>query len=545
MKIKMTVQFPIWLKLFTVSLILILLATIPTAIKNYSRLRLESVDREWQFITTQSEAKTTEVNLLIKSIIDKAMVSAGYLLEAKLNEDREGTLNLNPFEKDPDLVSIEIIRVDGSKNEVILRESKKEILHEYGLREDYFQLVRSVQGFPWNRVAEGKIEIRNATQLVPAPDKAFGVVTIGFPFSKDAKGSIEKIVLVDVHLAAFQKPFNKKNENILFLADSRGFTLAHENQDLAIDRENLISNPLIHFALSHPLQTQYQHRYTLTNAQGIQSTYIGSYMRTAYGPLVVIQTPLQEVLAPAEMVKFEFIKNLCYTLFFSIFLITLFALTLTSPIEKLASLIKRVAQGDFDIQAQAQVTSRDEVGQLAEAFDEMTVGLKERDKVKNLFSKFHGSSIAEDIINNEIKLGGQSKQVVVFFSDIRGFTAFSEKKSPEEVVEMLNEYFSVMVKIINQYGGVVDKFIGDAIMAIWGAPKSTGLDAKNAVRACLEMRKSLADLNEKRIARGQTPLQIGMGLHAGLAVSGAIGSSERMEYTVIGNTVNTASRIEA
>ncbi len=166
-------------------------------------------------------------------------------------------------------------------------------------------------------------------------------------------------------------------------------------------------------------------------------------------------------------------------------------------------------------------------------------------KQKSLFSKFHGSSVAEDLISKDIGVGGQSKDVVVFFSDIRGFTAFSEKRSPEEVVEMLNEYFGVMVKIINSHGGVVDKFIGDAIMAVWGVPKSSDRDAHQAVRACLEMRKALEGLNERRIAREQPPINIGMGLHAGHAISGTIGSDERMEYTVIGNTVNTASRIEA
>lgn len=172
-------------------------------------------------------------------------------------------------------------------------------------------------------------------------------------------------------------------------------------------------------------------------------------------------------------------------------------------------------------------------------------GLKERDKVKNLFTKFHGSSVTEDLLKGEGGLRGQRKEVLVFFSDIRGFTAFSEKRDPEEVVEMLNEYFGVMVGIINQRGGVVDKFIGDAIMAIWGAPHATEHDAHNAVMACLLMRQGLDELNRKRIAAGKEPIMIGMGLHAGTAISGTIGSSERMEYTVIGNTVNTTSRIEA
>src|SRR5438445_2184479 len=157
----------------------------------------------------------------------------------------------------------------------------------------------------------------------------------------------------------------------------------------------------------------------------------------------------------------------------AIFFIFLFSMTLTSPIEKLAEMIKLVSKGNFDVKARSQVRSHDEVGDLATAFDHMTEGLKERDKVKSLFSKFHGSSVAEDLIGKEIGVGGQNRDVVVFFSDIRGFTAFSEKRSPEEVVEMLNEYFGVMVKVINAHGGVVDKFIGDAIMAVWGAPRST------------------------------------------------------------------------
>jgi adenylate cyclase len=110
---------------------------------------------------------------------------------------------------------------------------------------------------------------------------------------------------------------------------------------------------------------------------------------------------------------------------------------------------------------------------------------------------------------------------------------------------MLNEYFQIMVGIINKHGGVVDKFIGDAIMAVWGAPNSSERDSQNAVRACLEMRRALKDLNDRRATRGQVPIKIGMGLHRGEAISGTIGSSERMEYTVIGDAVNQSSRIES
>ena len=221
----------------------------------------------------------------------------------------------------------------------------------------------------------------------------------------------------------------------------------------------------------------------------------------------------------------------------------MFSISLTSPIERLVDMATEVAAGNFEVQS--NVSSKDEVGALGSAFDEMVVGLQERDKVKNVLNKFHGSAVTEDLLKGDLALGGSRKDVTVFFSDIRDFTKFSEGHTPEEVVEMLNEYFAIMVSIINQHGGVVDKFIGDAIMAIWGAPEPSDRDAFNAVRACLEMRKQLEVLNHKRVERGQVPIKIGIGIHTGKAIAGNIGSDERMEYTVIGDSVNTAARIEA
>jgi adenylate cyclase len=203
----------------------------------------------------------------------------------------------------------------------------------------------------------------------------------------------------------------------------------------------------------------------------------------------------------------------------------------------------QVAKGNFEIKA--PIKSSDEVGELTQAFNHMVDGLKERDKIKNVMTKFHGSTVTDDLLKGDLMLGGKRKLVTVFFSDIRNFTQFSESHTPEEVVDMLNEYFQIMVGVITKHHGIVDKFVGDAIMATWGAPKSTGEDPVHAVRACLEMRKALAELNQKRRAQKKTPIKIGMGLHSGEAISGTIGSTERMEFTVIGDTVNMASRIES
>gem|GEM_PF-3091383 len=139
--------------------------------------------------------------------------------------------------------------------------------------------------------------------------------------------------------------------------------------------------------------------------------------------------------------------------------------------------------------------------------------------------------------------GGRNQKATVLFSDLRGFTAMSERMTPEEVVTLLNEYFELMVDIVFKYSGTLDKFIGDALMAIWGVPLPTENDPLNAVKAALDMQTEVAHFNLRRRERGEEPIAVGIGINSGALLAGNIGSSKRMEYTVIGDTVNVASRI--
>ncbi len=171
---------------------------------------------------------------------------------------------------------------------------------------------------------------------------------------------------------------------------------------------------------------------------------------------------------------------------------------------------------------------------------------KEKRRMRGLFSRYMAPEVVNSILKSEssINLGGEVKEVVVFFSDICGFTPFSEKLSPPEVVEMLNEYFTEMIEIVFKYRGTFDKYIGDALMAFYGAPLPVEKSSEKALRACLEMRAKLAELNLARESQGKSPIKIGMGLHKGEVLVGNIGSLRQMEYTVIGDTVNLCSRIE-
>jgi|DewCreStandDraft_4_1066084.scaffolds.fasta_scaffold03763_2 adenylate cyclase len=171
---------------------------------------------------------------------------------------------------------------------------------------------------------------------------------------------------------------------------------------------------------------------------------------------------------------------------------------------------------------------------------------KEKRKIKNIFSKYLSSNIVEELIKSEdIKLGGERKEITVLFSDIRGFTSMSEKLTPEEVVALLNEYLSEMTDAIFTYGGTLDKFIGDAVMAIFGTPRFQKDHALRAVKTGFLMLNKLTMLNEKWEKQGKQKFKIGIGINTGIAVAGNMGSMKRMEYTVIGDTVNLASRLES
>lgn len=191
------------------------------------------------------------------------------------------------------------------------------------------------------------------------------------------------------------------------------------------------------------------------------------------------------------------------------------------------------------------VKTGDELEDLANGFNEMVEGLQERDKLRSTMGKYMTAEIVEHLMAGQVELGGKTLELTILFCDLRDFTTLSEKRSAQEIVEILNEYFTVMVDIIMEEGGVVDKYIGDNIMAVFGAPVTRHDDAVRAVRASVRMRGALAQLNERFKGRGLPALRFGIGLHTGEVVAGNIGSAKRMEYTVIGDAVNLASRLES
>jgi adenylate cyclase len=171
--------------------------------------------------------------------------------------------------------------------------------------------------------------------------------------------------------------------------------------------------------------------------------------------------------------------------------------------------------------------------------------LQQEALTRERFQRLLSPAIAEQVVSGKVEVakGGQLRETTVLFSDIRGFTSMSESRAAQEIVEMLNEYFEQMVEIVFRYEGTLDKFVGDEIMALYGSPVKHEDDAIRAVRTALDMLEVLEQWNTERVARGQVPVHIGIGINSGEVVAGYLGSSKALEYTVIGDSVNVGSRL--
>jgi len=259
--------------------------------------------------------------------------------------------------------------------------------------------------------------------------------------------------------------------------------------------------------------------------------------------MIVLQRALSAELAGARELEGQILGISLVALTVAAIIAFWIARGVSQPVLQLVAHTRHVAAGDYT--RRLELKRADELGALATAFNEMSAGLTERDRVRDLLDKNVSPEIAAQLLREGAALGGEEREVTMLFADLRGFTTMSEKLRPQELLALLNRYLDRMSTEIERQGGVIDKFIGDAIMALFGAPTAQGDAAERAIAAALGMERALTQLNAELVAEGRPPLGMGIGINTARVVAGNIGSQRRLNYSVIGDGVNVASRLQS
>jgi len=385
------------------------------------------------------------------------------------------------------------------------------------------------------RSEKGETIVLNA-----APEFGLPVLVFLFPWKENG---LDQTAAVFFSSESLTETFGSGSVNESFMINDSGDVLVHPDFEMVKSGANFSNLPLV----QQMRKNNDENRQILFKSPDGKE-YFGSYNKLPIADIGVLT--MVEKKAVLETVTTTTYRNIWLTLavlFIAVLFIWLYSKTISVPLRRLTDASEEIEHGNFEVQIK-QVKSRDELGVLTKSFVKMGKGLAERERLKDTFGRFTNKEVAERAARGEIAIGGERKECTIFFSDIRGFTGISDKLTPEEVVGFLNVYMARMVECVVAEGGTVDKFEGDAIMAVWGAPLNSGDPANEAlhcVRAALRMRYSLREFNKDRGGDKKPVIRIGCGINSGPVIAGQIGSKQKMEYTVIGDAVNFASRTES
>jgi adenylate cyclase len=506
-----TVRFPIAIKLVAIISIFMLISMgVITALASYllsNDVRLTAEDNNYSINRRLAAAAETTLS----TIHSKALVLLNSLA---FIPDQSAEALMYFFGQNPDITGIAV-----SFNEASLLSSNPLFFLNEQKKLDT-ALLRAwlvAQNETMERAMTGEILTLNAIPVLDTSDAA-----MFFPWGENAA----------VIFFSTKNLIEDDETNQSFLINEGGDVLVHPEPSMV--GRNWGNEPFVRAALeseTRSLQTIY--------VDEQNGECLGAFQRLSIGGVTVITTiPLAVVLRGITAVTWRNIFLTAGILVLSIAFILLFSRTLSKPLTTLTKAAREIENGTYHISIKNK--NRDEIGMLSESFISMGHGLEN-------FERFTNKVLARLAQTGKLATGGTDKSATIFFSDIRGFTAISEKLKATEVIEFLNDYMQRMVKCVLMTNGTIDKFIGDAVMAHWGAIETSGSpeeDALNCVKAALMMRAALRAFNRGRGTEKKPIIKIGCGINSGKVVAGQIGSEERMEYTVIGNAVSFADRTE-
>ena len=369
-------------------------------------------------------------------------------------------------------------------------------------------------------------------------------VYIGVPV-KDAAGRVVGAIGTFFDLQALLQSivsatrFNQSGYALVVGADGR--ILAHPDEKRV--NEDISSYPAVRAA-----KTAASGQLVAANAQGAMRRFMFRQLRNpqtvdAKPWLLLTEIDEDEALAPLKQLRDELAAGVIAIVLIGLGVAWSAARSFGRPLGRIEEVTRVVQEGDLTVST--GLAGRDAFSRVGQALDRMIGGLRERDHVKDVFGRYIAKQAAERLLNGHLDLGGEARRVTIVFTDIRNFTTMAETMTPQQVVAFLNAYFSEMVDAVMEQGGILDKFLGDGMMAVFGSFGDQPDHARRAVLASLRMKALLAKINGERQIAGKPPIAIGIGIHTAEVIVGNIGSKQRLEFTHVGDGVNTASRVQA
>lgn len=531
---KLGLRFPFFVKLLTATVFILLIGVVPLIFQNKKIFERVASKREIEANNLSATSKAVEVNSLLQGLFEKMKAIA---ILAANEESVEANKSVKVIlEQDSDLFAVDVYERTTSEFKLNHTFFRKERLDLLGVDAGAIDKARQASELSIDQIARGQIEIRKVLLFKELP-----LVVVAYPIVKDELGYSRSIGVAYVLLSKFQKILRHKEKREIFLLDHNGAVFSNGNEKVVAGLTDFRRHPMFEVATKNQeLSGQLRYADPLSG-----DMFYGSYAKTNFGLLIFNQVSEARIFAPEVEVFRQNLMIIGLVLSASVMLIYLLSLGFVSPLEKLTDLIERVGSGDFSVAAGVRVKNTDEIGDLALAFDEMVSSLKARDKEKKLLATLPQTFEQEDDSIVQPVFSKSKKKYTVLVSTIRGLNDINRALPTDEIVNSLNEYFSILVKVVRRHGGAIDKFINNSFIVTWGSEEDSSDDGTMAVDAALEMRRAIAELNEKRLAREEEPLLVGMGLHQGFVIQSSLDSDHQFEFTLAGDTLNLATKIEA
>ncbi len=502
------------------------------------------------FFKNDNEVRVKENNIKLTEVIsmkvktdftalaEKANLIATTIRQEFKTKEQKALFTDLFFKNDKDLVSLGIYSQGKRGLEASQVVTNGEFLKENQLTEKELENLINLHGSKFLKSFSGAAVVHNASPGFKIP-----ILGISLPLASD---SDEKMIIVMfIRLEKLLTAFQASGITETFMVNDEGSVVAHPDSKVVLSGSNLIDNPIVKAMMTSTLdngQTRYKDK------DGVY--HLGSFKKLGIAGAGIVSTVSEDRAFEAVYnIQKRNIYIMIIAVCFAILVVYFFARSMTTPIQRLLGATKQIESGDFRVTIHPE--TGDEIGILTHSFIDMGKGLEEKEKVKSILGGMIDPTVVKEAMVDLAALKrGSEKEITAFFSDVAGFSTISEQLVSVDLAALLNEYLGAMTIILKNHDGVLDKYIGDAIVAIFNAPVDVPNHCLAAAKASLEMIQKLSDQRKywtehNMYCKDAQEMDVRIGLNTGLAKVGFMGTEKLASYTMMGDTVNLAARLEA